>query len=273
MGNIRLADVPRSVVVERTGSTPLRFSTRRDYIEYLVAQDVYGSQADILANSALVESVQQDWLHRTGQVGCRFAQFMASSPGEFGWERVVLAGESPEAWEPRELGSLIAHFIANPNSRALSLVFPEIIQESQVLQLIKLMAALPICHLQIVDQRKTARATIRVGLRVRISQDVDAFALALGPFENRLPLTRCAPLLELAFPVKQKVPPLRYGLTDDPASVHLADVPLNLTDRAWKRMIDQTRILKRQVLQGAHPGAKARVTFSFSASLWERFDN
>lgn len=268
MADIDLSNIPKSITMEKVGERPLRFSSRTDYCNALLAQSVAPTEHDLISDPEVVVKIQQHWQNRTQQIGCRFAQFMSHEPSEFGWHRIVVYGSRPKEWPLSSLERQIEESIHDPTRRALSLIFPEVTNEKQLAQLTLSIGGFQSSSIEEIDVVDDGRL-IQLGLRVRLSEMVRAFALAFGPFAKTFPLTRQAPFMEFTFPTKPKEKPLREGLERDDNAAHLADVPLPVGGDAWRKMIRGTKKLKRQVLDGSHPSARARVSLAISRRVWE----
>jgi hypothetical protein len=268
MTDFDFSKVSTSIKVERPDKRPLRFSSRRDYLQALLEQGVISSKHELIDKPELVAKIQQHWQRRRGQIGCAFAQFMSDDPPSHDWHRLVITGSLPQTWQAPEMGQYLNDAIQDQDNSALSLIVPEVRNDRQLAELIWHVSALPNCLILEFDDSAQSEEIIYIGLRVPLNENVLAFALVFGPF-SYFPLTRQAPFTEIIFPTKPKTPPLRKGLTKDPGSAHLADVHLRLGDDAWQKMMKNTKRLKAEVLSRDHPGARARVTVGVQRRIWE----
>jgi hypothetical protein len=263
-----LTNIPTSNEITRPGRTPLHSSSRNDYFHALVERGIVSDKDDFVSNFELVAEIQRHWQRKSGQIGCRFAQFMAHDPPEHNWHRIVIGASEPKAWTEADVGAHVEKAIEDPTIAALSLIFPEVETHEEIALLVRYFGNLSPRQIKELpaDEQEDL---IRLGIRIQINESVRAYALAFGPFSELFPLTRRAPFLEIAFPAGPKQPPLREGLTDDPDAAHLADVPVNLSDKAWNNMMSQTKRLKADILKPSHPGARARVTISLPYKIWK----
>jgi hypothetical protein len=107
-----------------------------------------------------------------------------------------------------------------------------------------------------------------VALRYPIG-DAESWIVGFGPIAS-LPVTRRAPFVELAIRTKLRSKPLHPDLNDDSSQAHLADVGLNFDTKVLSSLLSKTRartaaILGGKVARESAVGAKAKITFDFSA--------
>lgn len=272
MSGVDWSAVPTSITVPQEGESELRFSARDDYVSALMNQGVISSEVDLLQDLRLVAEVQQQWFKKRMQVGCRFAKVMAGDPAGFGWYRFAVPGTRPDDWLAANLEDRLEDSIADSSIHALSMIFPEVVEDSQLTDLIRYFHAFERTHIEeVVEKGEEDPDLVHLGLRIEIVESVFSFPLCLGPFEV-FPLTRRSPFTELALPTSPKSHPTRPNVEPDPSAVHLAavQVPVSkLGDDAWSKLWAGTEQLKRKVLGGKQPGARARVTVSLPRALWE----
>jgi hypothetical protein len=87
----------------------------------------------------------------------------------------------------------------------------------------------------------------RLHLRYKMTPAIDAWVMAFGPFKE-LPNTRRSPYFELAIRVKPKPERIFYRLNQDASVAHLADVPLQTTERFWELRWASTLRRTRMIL-------------------------
>lgn len=261
--------VPTSITVPQEGGRELEFSTRDDYVFALTDQGAISSEEDLVHDLELVDEVQRQWFIKRLQVGCFFAKLMSGKAAGYGWHRSVVPGTHCSDWLAASLEARLEKAIADPAIIALSVVFPEVVKENQLADLIRHFVAFERTDVEEVSGEDSD--LVRLGLRIEMAESGFSFPLCLGPFEV-FPLTRRSPFTELALPTSPRSYPLRPNVTDDPSAIHLAavQVPVSLLgDDAWSKIWANTVDLKRRVLGGPHPGARARVTVSLPRALWE----
>ena len=250
------------------------YSTRADYVEYFINHQLVKDDADFATKNAFVLSVHEHW-HSRAQQGCRFAAFLSTRMIESRWQRTVVPGARLKevCTQVLNLPAIIAGAVADQDCRALSLLFPEIVSETQLVNLIHDLENELGWPLTVVPQPAerwhAPEPVVSLAFRISLTPGVAAWPLGFGPFAF-LPLTRRAPIVELAFVTKPKMYPLRSPrIKDDPSAAHLADIPVDLSDVAFDRLWDKTEKHKTRVLgdQTAAP-AKARITLAVPVRLW-----
>lgn len=265
------SQVPTSLKVKHSNKTTLRFSTRTDYFVALRHQGLVSSEKDITGDPELVTKIQSHWQSHKGQIGCAFGQLLSNKPEHYKWHRIVVLEKNPKSWR---LNKYIDRAIKDQNNAALSMIFPEVTTGNELVKIFRYFATLRRCHLEEIKKQGDTEVDtiIRLGLRIRLTKTIHAYALTFGPFPDLFPLTRQAPFTEIIFPSKTKVPPLRSFLTDDPKSAHLADLSIPFTDKAWEKLMRNTTKMKFRVLGQKHPGASAKVTISLPRRSWTSRD-
>ena len=269
MRDVDWSAIPTSITIPQEESRELEVSTRDDYVFALIDQGVVSSNEDLVHDLGLVAEVQRQWFSKRLQVGCFFAKLMSENTADYGWQRFVVPGTHPSDWLAANLEARLEESISDPAVIALSIVFPEVVEENQLADLIRHFRAFERTHIEEVGEK--IPNLVRLGLRIEIAESVFSFPLCLGPFEV-FPMTRRSPFTELVLPTSPKGYPTRPNVSDDPSAVHLAavQVPVSrLNDNAWSRTWANTQLLKQRVLGGTHPGARARVTVSLPRALWE----
>lgn len=234
-----------------------------------------GGAEELQEHPDLVLAIHQHW-HSTAQQGCRFASFLSNNPLGHGWGRIVVPGAGAADWSLAawdELGTLVQDAISNPESQALSILFPSVVSSEGLADLI--------LHLEhrlgwtaheraVTDDPEYGHLT-GLELRLPLNSETESWPLLLGPFEF-MPITRRSPIAEVALVVKAKTFPLRSTrINPDPAAAHLADMPITLDDDAFDALWASTERQKALMLDGQpEPRAKAKVTLVIPTAAWAR---
>ena len=270
----RFQNLHRSRTLPHPPGRPLSFPTRADYIDRLVQEQRIGGADELQDHPDLVLAIHEHW-HSTAQQGCRFASFLSNNPLGHGWGRIVVPGAgaadwSHEAWD--EIGALVQGAITNPESQALSILFPSVISSEGLADLIlNLQHRLGwIARECAVTDDDEYGPLVGLELRMPLNSDTESWPLLLGPFEF-MPITRCSPITEVALVVKPKTFPLRsLRINPDPAAAHLADMPITLDDDAFDALWVSTERQKALILDGQpEPRAKAKMTLVIPTAAWE----
>lgn len=274
---IDFSAVERSMSVTRPGRSPWRFPTRADYVRFLIAKKEVDMDDDMATRPELARQLQLDW-HLRAQHGCRFAQILAKDATQLGWGAIVVQinnHENIKGLIAGEVRNQLHAAIGSPDVLAVSVLFPGISTPDALINLLfqlqtELGWTLSVPGEDTFDPGDGRPPLKRVLVRVTLSESVLSWALGFGPFDF-LPVTRRAPLTEIAFAVKPKVLPLRSSrLNADPATAHLADVPVPIEDALFDRLWADTEQGKKLLLgRDDDPTAKAKVTFAVPAILWE----
>jgi hypothetical protein len=269
------AGIHKSLVLPGRNDREQTYPTRSDYLDHLVREGYARDEADFAARPSLVVAVHQHW-HALAQQGCRFAAFLSTRPVEHGWGRVVVPGEpgwDDELWG--QISRVVATAIRSPAVQALSLIFPGVTSEEQLVRtLLELEGRLDWRLLPLPEPEGGWRAPVPVvglALRVPLNRTVFSWPVGLGPFEF-LPFTRRSPLTEVALVTKpRRNPPRSARIKGAPDAAHLADMPVNVEDAVFEKLWVNTERHKEFVLgDGGDPRAKAKVTFAVPARLWKR---
>lgn len=237
----------------------LTFPNRIDYERYFFLQESVGEPSDVWEDDSLVGQIQQHW-HSRGQNGCVFAQTVASKADRLGWNFVIVRGLS-------EVKKDLLQAIESPECQNLSLLFPEVTQPNQLVDLVQSIIKIDdLFRLQVTNHMDTAILALRIKL---IPTEVLSWIVGFGPFDF-LPYTRQAPVTELAIRTKLKPKKLFWRLNSDQAAAHLEDVPVGLNDHQMEKLWQATYLRTRQIL-GSSPRAfsSAKVTFAIPMALWE----
>ena len=266
--------IRRSLVLPGKNQRKHAYSTRADYVHYFMNHQLAKDDADFAAKNEFVLGVHEHW-HSRAQQGCRFASFLSTRMPRSGWQRAVVSWRRlvEDTDQVADLRATVAAAIADPDCHALSLLFPEIVAETQLVDLIRFLNCELGWLLEVVpepaDQWHAPEPIVTLAFRIPLTSRVAAWPLGFGPFEF-LPLTRRGPLVEIAFVTKPRMYPVRsMRIKDNPSAAHLADIPIDVSDPTFDRLWVRTEDQKELVL-GDQIGApaKARVTFAVPTRLW-----
>lgn len=256
---------------------------RKAYVDALIAQDLIVDEDELLRRHALVGEVQRLW-HARAEQGCRFAAVLSvrndahDRMDDVGWFQIVVTGIGDNLWSPGALLDLNAQVERLARrikaAQAMSLIFPAVTKVATLVRLIREIGALPGWVLEAPPADDGVKppldeAMLQLGLRYQVAGGCRAYALGLGPFAF-FPRTRRAPFLEIALVAKpargnSKSPRLKRTAHE----AHLAYMNIDwLEPAAFEKLIDSTSALRRKLLGVDDPSAKARVTFSVPAALW-----
>ena len=265
-----LKSTPLGLTLKDERGRAMGFPTRTDYLHQLQQHGLIVDEADFVANDQLIEAVYLDWLLRP-QVGCVFAQLLARPIHREGIRTVVVRG-SGNSGKPSELATEIARLVQeatdDSSTEALSVLLPNVLDHQSLAELAWELGHQPRWKTEI--ERPWRRRVVLVGLRVEIDQDIHAEILGMGPFQT-FPTTRQSPVTSLEIRTKTwraKVSQLTQGQR----AAHLADIPSGhfLTNEEFGvRFKTLTPWLKKRILgQSSDQRAKAKITFSVQAPIW-----
>lgn len=256
---------------------------RKAYVGALIAQGLIADEDELLRRHDLVGEVQRQW-HSRYEQGCRFAAVLSvrndarDRMDDVGWFQIVVTGVGDDLWSPGALPDLNAQVRRLARrvkaAQAMSLIFPAVTQPVTLVRLIREIGSLPGRVLEAPPADEGVKppldaAMLHLGLRYEVADGCRAYALGLGPFDF-FPPTRRSPFLEIALVAKpargtSKSPRLKRTAHE----AHLAYMNIDwLEAPAFERLFDSTRELRRKLLGGDDPSAKARVTFSVPATIW-----
>ena len=190
--------------------------------------------------------------------GCTFAAAAASNPKYYGWHHYVT--------EPKinNIEEHIEESISNRDVTTLSLLFPEVTNITQMLDLILEMQR---SHYFSQDLNFGANGHLCIGIRLRIAQ-FKSWVLGFGPM-SYLPATRRAPYTEIIVRVKLR-PHYKWSMKlPSPDSIHLADLDMKgITKEAFVRLWDGSVTNTKRILGSTRDmRSKAKTTFSFPEEL------
>lgn len=258
------ADLPKSA---QFGNR--QFPTRTNYEDYFLKKGIIDHPDELWNNEELVAQVQRHW-HTSGQNGCVFAQQIARKPDEYGWESYVVNEPIENIRQEivqQNITQRILQGIQAPGCEMLSLLFPQVTEEADLITLIRTLKDTPPIFAQ--DENEYGEF-ITLALRIDITgEGVLSWLLSFAPF-SFYPKTRIAPVVELAIRTKPKPNEIFELLNQDREAAHLADVPLvgmddHTAHSVWKATLKNTRDIL-----GEEPDelSAAKSTFVLPKSLW-----
>ena len=257
------------------GGRNLEFPNRKDYLDWLISNELIQTDQDLIESPDIIAAVHQDWHHRE-QNGCMFAKLLSLDPAAHGWKRRVFTRGGSDQFPPEsyhKMETALKEYMRDKNVQAVSLIFPDISDEVALTDLLKGIEAHTNWTVEVLDE--IIEVTVQpqlIGIKLRVQllkKGVLAWPLGFGPFPF-LAITRQAPFTEIVLVVKPKQLPLRPNITPSLNQAHLADmhVPV-LNDEAWKHVWSSTESQKRKVLGDyGDARAKAKLTFALPANLW-----
>ena len=249
----------------------MRFPTRQDYIRQLREHGLVADEAEFIADDRLTEAVYLDWLRRS-QVGCVFAQLLARPHNRTGMRTVVVRG-SLGINDPTELAididRLVNESVNDASNEAVTVLLPQVVEIESLARLVW-----DISHFSgwtIEKEQPWRPSLVRIGLRVKIGNDVVAEVLGMGPFPF-FPNTRQCPISTLEVRTKNFGARTSYVPNSRLAS-HLAQIPVGhilTTDQISVLSNKFTPALRNRILAGEEDmRAKAGVTYSIPAAIWK----
>ena len=270
MLQLDFSGVKTGVVFSDERQRLMRFPSRQDYLEFLVAERLITRESDFSNRSDLVQGVYLDWLRR-GQVGCIFAQLLGRARNRVGLRTVVVPDCSRTQAQVRDLADAIDQLIKGAAEdreiEAITILLPAIVSPEDLVKLLLALSRLVGWKIEI--EREWRTLTI-VGLRTVIGPRVWTEILGLGPMAF-LPPTRQSPVTSLEVRTKDKGS-IWSRITRTMRAAHLAYLP---TDRFLTPQQHRTRFktltpaLKKRILGGNEDErAKARVTFAVPSAMW-----
>lgn len=215
-------------------------------------------------NPLFAAAVMRHW-HQTGQTGCLFARHLARQVTSMQWPALVLLGQGKDLLEliSDTVPFALKSAIDSEECEVLSLLFPQITQMSELLQLCTALAR----NTEItMEEDRSHSEWVTVALRLDVTgQGQLSWIMGFGPYGS-WPSSRQGPVTELAIRVKPKPDQLFHKLNQDHSAAHLADTPLPLNEGQMATIFERTGKATRDVL-GADPDFRsaARTTFSYPA--------
>lgn len=199
--------------------------------------------------------------YKARKAGCIFAAICARDPIKYGWKHVVLDDLSS-----RTIDEIITNGIKEAATSTISLLFPAVVTNSDLLRLI---SELQDCHHIVLESNVKFENMRCLGFRVKVGENL-SWVSGFGNFEF-LPKTRRTPYTEIVFRVKPRPtyewhmkPPLKGVL-------HLADtdmlgVPLRTFKKWWNASFKNTKLVL-----GHSPNllSAAKTTYAIPVEMFE----
>jgi len=211
----------------------------------------------------LDEAVIQTQLdfYRRGGAGCLFAAHAAGDANKYGWRMSV------ESVDKASIEARVASAIAAPNVSLQSIIFPSIVTDDHLLDLL---AVLNDSSSFLLELTGRVEESVCLGYRVKID-DAVSWVTGFGSFDF-FPETRQATFVEIVFRTKPR-PDYATVMKEAPVGVlHLADLEMkgmgkNKFMSLWYGSLDNT-----EKVLGCKPDLRsaAKTTFAIPLALAER---
>lgn len=221
-----------------------KFPSSAAYREAVVAETIDSDPSERARHYA---EAQRDW-HLRGQNGCQFARLVAKDAEVMGWDYTVYDGTSQQITPEivAELDDQVVDAIKRPETQVLSFLMPNVANARDAVQTMRLLTEHSAFWLERDEMTGDGQALY---LRYPVEENIQAWVMAFAPFDF-LPNTRRGPFFELAIRVKQKPDWLYHRLNQEPSLAHLADIPLQMSDRFWDDRFRSTLSRTRRILGG-----------------------
>lgn len=250
------------------------FPARQDYENYFIHRGIINSPSELWENPELVIDTQKHW-HTKGQNGCAFAQIAVGRSDEIGWQYSVVSESEMEdgAGLITLIDDRIQLAVDSPTNSVISILFPSITTPEDLTHLVGCMTAVPSLY---VESTIDHGDFTTIALRAPLPREIISWPVGFAPL-SYMPNTRQAPVVELAIRTKVKPPVLFHRLNQSQDEAHLADVPLDLTDKVMDRIYDATVEKTQYLLGGSREArkenkfAKAKVTYTVPSALWNKY--
>lgn len=241
--------------------------TRSDYEAYLREHSVLAENETLTDRPELSDAIYRDWQRRP-QVACVFARQIASRPGEYGVESVIVA-EDPSAQMTGMIDATAEAVVsARGTHEGLTVLLPKLIDSNLLVAFCKRLGARNgNWRIQAVYNPSDRLNRVHVSVRFALGDNVEAEILGFGPF-TFLPATRRAPITTLEFRTKKEGAKPRGGSKSERS--HLADIPWPKSNK--QSLWTKTETARRTVLGGDDSAARARITFAIPRPLWDGHD-
>jgi hypothetical protein len=252
----------------KVGSRVARFSTRADYLSWLVEQKLLTKATRFAEHGDLVARVYRNW-QTQGQLACRFAQQLARQAEGYGMRACVINASSRGNLS-EEAVSALSHACRtaceSKEVQALALLFPRIESAAALVRLLKILAKLPGWAITAAPNPSDRLQRVHVRVHYRLDAGHVAEALGFGPFQF-LPLTRRAPVVALEMLTKVSRP--KESALGRPKRLHLAGIELDWPASRIKRVWQATEENRLYMLGGDDSAAKAKVSFAIPRRFWQ----
>jgi len=268
-----------SLAVTLNDGSKQAFPTLDDYVAWYVDEGHIIDKSDLIENkSHLISEIFYDWIRRSKQIGCHFAEILANKAASTSSAEKNSSGlEShvfPRALENPDLISDINGTLtrASRSFEGVILIFPGIETQQDLIRLINHVCGDKSWYWTQITWNQENEKSGLVGLRW-ILPDGKSVNLVLGfaPLSS-MPLTRRAPFTALILRVqKEKRSPKPWVLEDDRMQVHLADLDSQIESaRIHEQIWELTKKYRKNIVEAElTSAARARITFSFPLELME----
>jgi hypothetical protein len=188
--------------------------------------------------------------------GCAFAAHVARDPDRFEWAiEIVRVGQMGAVDE------IILNAVADEGTSTLSLVFPDVLTQADLIGLIPMLDRDTI----FLHETKDVNSNRCYRFRSRIGDEV-SYISGFAPFEA-MPITRRAEIVSIVMRVGRR-PAYDWDFkTPEPGIIHVADMDMKgLADRNLKRMW-QNSFLRTAGLLGHKPDEESAAKTTFVIPL------
>ena len=180
----------------------------------------------------------------------------------------IMTFNTPTSAVLAEVDHLIHSSIQTPGIEIISLLFPRVVTDASLAELLRRLTTVPSIQL---EQETSYGDLVTIALRVAVNPEGSlSWLMGFGPFSS-LPKTRQAPITEIAVRCKPKPEKQFHRLNHDPGAAHLADYPVQGDDVSTERIWQATLRNTRDIL-GGEPDhfAAAKVTFTLPKAIWDK---
>ena len=199
--------------------------------------------------------------YRKGLAGCLFAAHAAVNPAKYGWRLNMCATDVGD------IERMIQSAITSPEVSTQSIIFPRVMSEQELLELLTMFPNVPSITL---GQEEQYENSVCLGYRLKVNE-LQSWVTGFGSFDF-LPKTRQAVFTEIVFRCKPR-PQYEYVMKEAPEGViHLADMDMkgmreNQFKALWYGSFDNT---EKQLGHKPNLRSAAKTTFAIPINLWSR---
>jgi hypothetical protein len=202
---------------------------------------------------------------RRGGAGCVFSTVAGKNPQSHGWHHFCVDAQKDE------VGRAIASAINDADTSTLSLIFPNVRSDQELVQMIK---EFQLCRNVSLEQSILHQAYRCFGFRIQITKDIVSWVSGFGNY-NFFPKTRQAPYTEIIFRTKPRPHYEEMLKSSLGGVVHLADMKMNIAMKnVFQKFWDQSFINTERIL-GRKPDLRsaAKTTFSLPERIFNQFQS
>lgn len=211
-----------------------------------------------MRKTAVIET-QLDF-YRKGKAGCLFVAHAAANPAKFEWRLSVCKVHKGH------IEKLIRSAIELPEVSTQSMIFPSIVTDDDLKELLSVLQETP---LVVLEQEEKFEGAICLGYRAKVNH-LKSWMTGFGNFDF-FPKTRQSVFTEIMFRSKAR-PPYEKVMKKTPKGIiHLADMDMkgmsdNKFKSLWYGSFDNT-----ENILGHKPNLKsaAKTTFAVPISMWK----